>query len=245
MRRGRQQGVNKGEEARGARLVTERRLRLAPQQYLNVVAPRRTLRQPVPFGGAMNRREVLGILGRAAVVPMLAPLSPESRLAFGRALHARLGAGRDLRTLDAHQNATVTRIAELILPETDTPGATTVKVNEFIDLLLTEWYSAEDRDRLLAGLADIDVRSRQAYGAPFVEVSADQQTALLTSLDGERGDGGRRRREAGEPSEATAERAFARLKALTIYGYFTSEIVVRDVLHHKVIPGRDDGCVPV
>jgi len=180
----------------------------------------------------MNRREVLRILGSAAVLPVLAPFSPDQRLAIGRALHARL-AGQSLRTLNAHQNATVARIADLIIPETDTPGAASVKVNEFIDLLLAEWYEPADRNRMLAGLAAIDARSRETHGVLFVELSTPDQTALLESLDGASGPAG------------SAEDAFATLKDLTVYGYFTSELVMKDVLRHPVIPGRHDGCVPV
>lgn len=180
----------------------------------------------------MNRREVLRVLAGAAVIPVLAPFSPEARLAMGRALHARLP-GQSLRTLNPQQNAVVTRIADLILPETDTPGAASVKVNQFIDLLLTEWYQPADRDRLLVGLSDLDTRSRQAHGVPFIELSPPDQTTLLESLDGRDG------------VKGSAEDAFASLKDLTVYGYFTSETVMKDVLKTPIIPGRHDGCIPV
>lgn len=178
----------------------------------------------------MNRRDLLHLLGATAAVPLLGPLSPERRLAVGRDLHRRLG--QSLRVLSAHQDATVTRIAELIIPETDTPGAAAVGVNRFIDLLLAEWYDEDDRDSLLAGLAAIDARSRRLHGAPFVDMPDDQQTALLRMLDSGGGDG-------------SAEDAFATLKDLTVYGYFTSEVVIKDVLRTPVIPGRFDGCVPI
>jgi hypothetical protein len=180
----------------------------------------------------MHRRELLRVMGAAAVVPVLAPLSPDIQLAIGRALHVRLP-GRVLQSLDAHQDATVTRIAEMIIPETDTVGASSVKVHEFVDLLLTEWYSPEQRDRFLTGLADIDARSRQVHGAAFVDLSAGDQNAMLFALDG------------AEKGPGSAEDAVKTLKQLTIYGYFTSEIVMKDVLHHQIIPGRHDGCVPV
>ena len=180
----------------------------------------------------MNRRDVLRVLSGAVVVPMLAPLSLETRLAIGRAIHGRL-AGRALRSLDAHQNATITAIAEMIIPETDTPGATTVRVNEFIDLLVTEWYQAPERDELLAGIAAIDTRSQETRGASLVNLPAADQAALLESLDGAQGPDG------------SAEWAFARIKDLTIYGYFTSEVVMKDVIHYQVIPGRHDGCIHV
>ena len=75
----------------------------------------------------MNRREVLRLLGGVAAMPMLAPLSPESLWELGRTLHTRIGA-RASQSLDPHQLETVIRIAEMILPETDTPGAASVKV---------------------------------------------------------------------------------------------------------------------
>lgn len=178
----------------------------------------------------MNRRDLLELIGAASVVPILAPLAPERRLSMGRAVHARL-AGRELRTLSPQQNAVVTRLAEIIIPETDTPGATTAKVNEFVDLLLTEWYSTTDRDQFLAGLADIDARGVQAHGAGFADLGAEHQIAIVRSLDGERGPDG------------SGESAFRTLKGLTVYGYFTSEIVVKDVLKNQLIPGRFDGCV--
>jgi gluconate 2-dehydrogenase gamma chain len=180
----------------------------------------------------MNRREVLRLLGGVAAVPMLAPLPPEGLLDLGRSLHARL-ARRTGRSLDAHQLETVTNIAELILPETDTPGATSVNVPQFIDLILTEWCPAAERDRFLAGLADIDARGRRIYGGVLLDLRPADQSALLQAFDGVSG------------PEGSAEDAFATLKQLTIYGYFTSEVVMKRVTRHPVIPGRFDGCIPV
>lgn len=180
----------------------------------------------------MNRREVLRLLGGAAAIPVLSSLSPATRLALGRRLHARLWE-EPLGTLSHQQNALVARIADLIIPETDTPGAVSVRVPAFIDRLLTEWYPPADRDRLLAGLSAIDARSQAAHGTRFVELSPGDQAALLQSLDGREGPKG------------SAEDAFATLKDLTVYGYFTSEVVVKNVLKTPIIPGRHDGCVPV
>jgi hypothetical protein len=180
----------------------------------------------------MNRREVLHLLSGIAVAPMLAPASPEGLWDLGRAIHARL-AGRTGRSLDPDQMEVVTRIADLILPETSTPGATSVKVPEFIDLMLTEWYPATERDRFLDGLADLDARGRRDHGGVFLDLRAADQGALLQALDGVKG------------AEGSAEDAFATVKQLTIYGYFTSEVVMKDVIHYQVIPGRFDGCIPV
>jgi hypothetical protein len=180
----------------------------------------------------LNRREVLRLLGGVVAVPMLGPLSAEGLLDLGRAAHARL-ASHTARSLDPHQQETVARIAELILPETDTPGATTVKVPEFIDLMLAEWYPAAERQRFLSGLTQIDNQSRRVHGGVFLDLRPTEQSAVLTALDGLNG------------VEGSAEEAFATLKELTVFGYFTSEVVMKEVLRDPVIPGRFDGCIPV
>jgi len=79
--------------------------------------------------------------------------------------------------------AWVRRLAELILPQTDTPGSTEVKVAEFVDLLLAQSLMQKDKAHLLAGLEQIDVQSRAEYGGRFDELKEDEQVALLRSLD--------------------------------------------------------------
>jgi hypothetical protein len=91
----------------------------------------------------MQRREVVRFLGAALALPFL-PRGAEAAIQLGKSLHERLG-DVPFRTLNRDQQALVTNIAEMIIPETDTPGATSVKVPEFIDLILTEWASDDER----------------------------------------------------------------------------------------------------
>ena len=65
-----------------------------------------------------------------------------------------------LRTLNPQQNAMVTTISEIIIPQTNTPGAKAARVNEFIDLILTEWYDDEEKSIFLTGLTEVDTRTR-------------------------------------------------------------------------------------
>src|SRR2546426_770759 len=79
----------------------------------------------------MQRREALRLLASAATLPLV------SRDAFSlfQEVHQQLPQTAALKALDAHQNATVVTISELIIPQTDTPGAKAARVNEFIDLI--------------------------------------------------------------------------------------------------------------
>src|SRR6266550_3344096 len=156
----------------------------------------------------MRRREVVRFLGAALALPFL-PRNAELAIKMGESLHRRVG-DVPFRTLDRQQQALVTTIAEMIIPETDTPGATSVKVPEFIDLILTERATDEEKAAFLAGLHDIDVRAAAMGSSRFVALPAAKKVELLTALDAARGD------------KAGAGLAFGRLKALTVYGYFTS-----------------------
>jgi len=196
----------------------------------------------------MHRREFLeSIAGLSALVPGLSLLTGLEQEAFARALHAKSNASATLRTLNPAQDATVTCIADILLPQTDTVGATAVGVNRFIDLLLTESMLAEDRDRFLEGLAQINVRSWSLYGAPLVSVRREDQESLMRALDSQLPLRKPTLAEAAmlakEPM--TAERGFALLKRLVVFAYFTSEPVAKGLTNAPIIPGRYDGCVTV
>jgi len=89
------------------------------------------------------------------------------------------------RVLSAPQSDLVATLAEHIIPATDTPGARAAGVHRFVDTILADYYQADERQRFLAGLADIDARSRRAHGKTFLESSPQQQVALMTAMDGE------------------------------------------------------------
>ena len=184
----------------------------------------------------MNRREALLALGGAAVLA-------DPLFGAGRSLHARLGNGAALKVLDPHQNDTVVTIAEMIIPATDTPGATAAKVNEFIDLGLSDWFDTEERKRFLDGLADLDTRSRKRFTKDFTSSSPEQRTELLELLDAEVA-ALRDADKQGTHREPTPSQGFFQMmKRLTLLGYFTSELGVTEELHNPIIPGRYDGCV--
>jgi hypothetical protein len=166
-----------------------------------------------------------------------------------REARALLGSQNTVRTLDRQQHATVTAIAELIIPRTETPGATDVRVGEFIDLIVTEWYNAEERTHFLNGLADVDVRTRALFGKNFVESSPGQQAEILTALGQQMTEEAdalqdHARQYRGAPPEPD-QNFYYMLRGLTLMGYYTSEAGAARELDFQIIPGRFDGCVDV
>jgi len=191
----------------------------------------------------MQRRDALKLIATGAVLPALTP----DLFAFFRDAHP--APGYVLRTLSPHLDATVTRMSDLIIPETDTPGAKAVRVNEFIDLILTEWASDEERKKFLDGLADVDRKSNELFEKNFVECTQPQQEDLLRDLDQaaavERHARDLHPRPRNERESPLGHGFFESFKRLTLTGYYTSEVGFKQELREEIIPGALHGCVPL
>lgn len=190
----------------------------------------------------MQRRDALRLLVAGAALPTFSP----EVFALFRGAHPKEGYA--VRTLNTHQNATVITMTDLIIPETTTPGAKGARVNEFIDLILTEWANEEERAKFLTGLADVDKQSNELFGKDFVNASPAQQTALLRAIDDEA------MAHHGTPPAANPVTTHDRqmegdfwhvFKRITLSGYYTSEIGFTQELKLTIIPGAQHGCAPV
>lgn len=126
------------------------------------------------YGAPIGRRSALRRISLALGGIATAPLVP--------ALLSGCRAGDDYvyQTLNADQQRTLAALVDQILPRTDTPGAVDAGVPGFVDLMLTEWYAPEERDRFLAGLADVDA---QAEGGAFAALDAEAQARFVAALD--------------------------------------------------------------
>jgi hypothetical protein len=175
----------------------------------------------------MERRDVLRALGATAAFTLM----PRTAQAAWDTVAAAPFASA--RALTDDRAELVASLADAIIPRTDTPSATDVGVPAFIDVIVAEYYSDDERAVFLAGLDLIGARLRRGDATSFAGLSAESQKALLDSLD--------------QPADRQAPdaRAWSRLKGLVVHGYFTSERVQKDVLKTVVMPGRFDGNAPM
>lgn len=188
----------------------------------------------------MERRDwlktaVLGS-GAAAAGPLVTQIAPAAEAEAGTA-----GEWKPL-LFDEHQNKTVVALAELVIPETDTPGAEAAKVNEYIDLMLHD-VDPDKGHEFLKGLGWLDGYAIRLHDAPFVALDSADQTAILESLDAAGGSGPTGQASIfetvvnAEPSAADTDSAdlavgaafFKRMKRLTIEGYYTSRIGIAEL----------------
>ena len=191
----------------------------------------------------MQRRDILKMLATGAVLPVFSsPLA-----AFFREAQAQTGPGYKLRTLNPHQNATVVVMTDLILPETDTPGAKGARVNEFIDVVLTEWATPEERQNFLQGLAGVDKQSQELFGKDYADATPVQQVTLLRAMDdyaaSERGQKAEKHGNTVPEFDAQLRGNFYDIfRGITLHGYYTSEIGFTQELKLQIIPGAQHGC---
>lgn len=189
---------------------------------------------------SIERRELVRWLVATAGISCLEGLSAREILAFGEEVHRAPRMGQGFRALSAHAQRTVIIAAERIIPATDTPGATDAGVAAFVDKMLADWYTPEERARFLAGLDELDGRCRALRGRTFADCTEADQVAVLTALDDELT--ARRRTPGGTNPN---DHWFAMLKYLTAFGYCTSEPAMRRTLGTWPRPTRYDGCAPV
>ncbi len=189
------------------------------------------------------RRLALGGLGVAVSPGWVADLAAQ---ALAHAQH-RVPATSSKWTpavFTAHQEATVAAIAEAIIPQTDTPGARAARVSEFIDAVLAD-AEPGTRNKFFNGLSWVDHRARSQYGADFVKATPAQQTALLAPLNrpvatpapakGEKESAyvpsqPLEQDRAESPPDPIALEFFKSIKSMTITGYYTSEVGMKEEL---------------
>lgn len=173
----------------------------------------------------MERRDLLRVLASAAALTVL----PDKALAAW----SRVATGvRSPNGLTDAQMALVRAIADTIIPRTDTPSATDVGVHRFVEVIVTEQATDADRIAFVSGLDAIDGRAVSESNVVFMDLTAEARGTMIDSLESGARD--------VEPSQT-----YWRLKGLVVHGYFTSEPVMKDVLHHKVMPGKFEGAAPV
>lgn len=176
----------------------------------------------------LTRREAIKTIGvGVGVVASLPVLGNAQELSsHEHAHHAAQAAApakaQPLKFFTEDENRTVIEMSERIIPADDhSPGAKAAKVSEYIDLIVSE--SPENTKKSWReGLAAINKMSRDKFGKPFADSTADQQIELLKEIS------------KNERSPQTVEERFFRtIKYSTIDGYYTSEIGIHQELHYK------------
>lgn len=127
------------------------------------------------------------------------------------------------------QAAFITSMTDTILP-----GAADAGVPSFIESMVKDIYTEEQREMFLEGLDALIEKSMQETGSNFADLTRDEQIEFATIEN----------TEAIEAGFAEGPQYFLMLKELTMTGYFTSEEGATQVLRYEDVPGVYQGCIP-
>lgn len=176
----------------------------------------------------IDRRDLL----KGIAIVLGAAISPGCQRAAQVPLaQRRAGAPR----WNVEQRAIAHRCADLIMPATDTPSALAVGVGEFMDYVTNVWLQPSELKELLAGLDGLQKAARNQFNADFVDLAEVDQVALLTQMESADASANAR------TADLLDSKVFARLKELTVVGYYATEIGTKQEREYVPMPGRYDG----
>jgi hypothetical protein len=184
-----------------------------------------------------DRRSVLkiiGAIGATCAYPyagdeLFAQAAPEQQHQ-----HAGAPAHDAARFLSEADFQTISRIADLIVPATNTPAASGAGVPAYIDAAIG--HDADQQPLVADGLRWLDAEAGREAGKKFMDLSEESQIRILEPLC-EAADAGK--------SLARNVQFFALIKKLTADGYYTSKIGLIDELGYtgNTVLSSFAGCV--
>jgi gluconate 2-dehydrogenase gamma chain len=186
-------------------------------------------------GQGFERRDILHYIGIASVA---ATFPGFHQWVFACAQHpdaAPVAAQADSYTplfFSPQQYRLVEHLADMIIPEDETPGAKQAGVAEFIDFMLANRVpvsgsrdirstqdaieaGSEAQTLFVNGLGWINARSHSLFGRDFLECTSDQQNALLKEIA---------YKEKFKPNTESGRAFFQMMRDYTVIGYYTTKI---------------------
>ena len=172
----------------------------------------------------MNRREAIQTL---LMITTGAALIPPSLRGAGQA-SIRL---KHLK-IDSDQEELLAKVAETIIPATDTPGAKALGLHLFVLKMMDDCYDTGDQQNFMAGLDQLDAASQKTFETSFAKGTTLQREKLLSGL----------RAKSEHPAELI--KCYTLTKYITIRGYKYSKYMMTELRPHKMIPDPYDGFYP-
>ncbi|MCF8713651.1 gluconate 2-dehydrogenase subunit 3 family protein [Joostella atrarenae] len=116
-------------------------------------------------------------------------------------------------------------IVDTMLPETDTPGGVSLKIQNFVWVMLDDCADKEKQDTFLRGLRLFNPTVKEKYGDEFSDFNAEEKLTTLQQLF---------------KDESLNEDLVAFLhttKQTAVWGYKNSEYYMTNLMPYKLVPG--------
>ncbi|MEL6140152.1 MAG: gluconate 2-dehydrogenase subunit 3 family protein [Bacteroidota bacterium] len=189
----------------------------------------------------MNRREVLRYAAMATGAAVSAPfasaflMSCEGEVTPPEVVY-------EPQFFSSEEYQFITKVADTILPKTDTPSASEVGVPEMIDKVVGKVYNAESQAEANAGIAALKAKMDADNGeGGFTGLDAAAALAYLQKMDAEYKNPDINWMEESEENQILRGTYFE-MKSATISYYFSSEEVATTQLAYLPVPGEYIPC---
>jgi hypothetical protein len=176
----------------------------------------------------LTRRDWLLACSAMGLSSLIPPLSAAAQV-------AAQDTPKNSASFDESQRALLAAVANTIIPTTDTPGALDAGVPDFIEMMVRQWLHEDERVRFVTGMTLFDSAVRQSEGKAYTALAPREQLTLLTRMAAQESASN-----ANAPPNAGP--FIAQMKALTIFGYYTSQAGASQELELNLIPGRYEAC---
>ncbi|MBO9631953.1 MAG: gluconate 2-dehydrogenase subunit 3 family protein [Chitinophagaceae bacterium] len=169
--------------------------------------------------------------------------------------------------------AYLNEIAEIIIPTTDTPGAKAANVGEFMTVMVRDSYDEKQQKSFIDGMKKIEESSQKKFSKSYMKLSPEQRMELLKEWDAdmkkymsEEKESSKLKKEIDklkkdstvtdttklkelqakliEAKKSEGPHFFMLMKQLTMLGYFTSEIGMKQAQRYEPVPGKFIGDYP-
>lgn len=140
-------------------------------------------------------------------------------------------AGKPDRRFSSARRKLFDAYADILIPETDTPGALGAGVPASVDALMRDWASEATATLLGATLDALDEAARGIAGTDLLSLPAAKRIEVTRAFDAER--------------VARRDPGYLRLKDLVLVTYYLSEPGATQELRYELVPGVWEASVPL
>ncbi|MDO6693294.1 gluconate 2-dehydrogenase subunit 3 family protein [Aliiglaciecola sp. 3_MG-2023] len=164
----------------------------------------------------ISRRVFIGATAYIVSAPLLASIFSSKNQ-----IHKIVDNGQ---FFNAKELTILTDIAEIMIPKTDTPGATDVNVSSVLDGLMVTWAGEKTKQQYRYIISQLDSIAQATYQQTYSHLALSIRQKLIVELD----------KTAFDKQNTALSKSYRKLKEMIFHVYYTSELTNPDFV---LIPG--------
>jgi hypothetical protein len=165
-------------------------------------------------------RNLLIIAGGAMVLPACYRSSGKASIALQNL------------TISEDEENLLAELTEILIPETTTPGAKSLKLHLFVLKMVDDCYTADNQKLFAEGLKGFNDHFSTQAGTSFSDASSEKKLEVLKGIQD------------SKKKDDPVKKFYDITKSKTIQGYLNSKYVMTNIVKYELVPGRYNGYFP-